>query len=80
PPNHPQEMAATQQAALDKAGTQLPPTPKGPATAEPPAPARSAPEAAPKAVPKAAPKAAPAPKTLDFSNDDPASDGSAATP
>ncbi|HEY5926573.1 MAG TPA: tetratricopeptide repeat protein, partial [Kofleriaceae bacterium] len=59
PPNHPQEMAATQQAALDKAGTQLPPTPKGPATAEPKGPATAEPPAPAKPAAKALPKAAP---------------------
>ena len=91
PPNQTQEMAATQQAALDKAGTQpLPASAKAPASAEPPAPpapkakapASAEPPAppAPKALaPKPAPKpAAPAPKTMDFTNDDPSKDGSAA--
>ncbi|HEY5949769.1 MAG TPA: hypothetical protein VIV40_29945 [Kofleriaceae bacterium] len=56
--------------------------PAAPATAQPPSPPKAL---APKAMPpkpqpaKAAPKA-PAPKTLDFTNDDPAADGSAATP
>jgi tetratricopeptide (TPR) repeat protein len=74
PPNQTQEMAATQQAALDKAGTQALPAAKTPASAEPPPPP------APKGLaPKAAPKpAAPAPKTMDFTNDDPSQDGSAA--
>jgi tetratricopeptide (TPR) repeat protein len=77
PANQTQEMAATQQAALDRAGTQLPATPKSPATAEPPAPA--APKQALKALaPKPAAKpATPAPKTMDFTNDDPSADGSA---
>jgi len=57
PANHPQAMAATQQAALDKAGTKLPPEAKAPAK---PA-ARSA------AKPAAA---TPAPKTLDFNEPD----------
>jgi tetratricopeptide (TPR) repeat protein len=64
PPNATQTMAATQQAALDKAGTTLPPEPK----------AKPAPKLAPKVAPK---PAAPAPKALDFTNDDPAADGSA---
>jgi tetratricopeptide (TPR) repeat protein len=56
-----QPMAATQEAALNKAGTVLPPEPKAKPVAKP-----------------AAPKpAAPAPKTLDFTNDDPSTDGSA---
>ncbi|HEX5061764.1 MAG TPA: hypothetical protein VFV99_20495 [Kofleriaceae bacterium] len=80
PPNVTQEMAATQQSALDHAGTTLPPSAKAPATAEPPAPpTKAAPKpAAPKAVaPKPAAPNQPAPKTLDFTNDNPAADGSA---
>jgi hypothetical protein len=68
PANAQQPAAATPQAALDKAGTTLPPAPKQPAVKP----------LAPKAAPKAAPKQpAPAPKTMDFTNDDPAADGSA---
>jgi tetratricopeptide (TPR) repeat protein len=64
PPNAQQPDAATPQAALDKAGITLPAEPKQPA----PKPAPKAKQPAPKA---------PAPKTMDFTNDDPAADGSA---
>lgn len=66
PPNATQEMAATQKAALDRAGTTLPPDPKP--NAKQPAPRPVAPKQ----------PAAPAPKTMDFTNDDPSADGSAA--
>jgi hypothetical protein len=69
PPNAAaQPMAATQEAALNRAGTVLPPEPKAK-----PAPKTAAPKPA---APKPAAQA-PAPKTLDFTNDDPSADGSA---
>jgi hypothetical protein len=69
PPNVPQQMAATQEAALNKAGTTLPPD------------AMQANKPAPRPLPKKAPAKpaapAPAPKTLDFNEPE---EGSAPTP
>jgi tetratricopeptide (TPR) repeat protein len=80
PPNQTQEMAATQAAALDKAGTVLPapkPVPRAPVAK--PAVGPAGPESSqPGSMTRGPAKAAPAPKTMDFTNDDPAADGSAA--
>lgn len=65
PPNVQQTMAATQEAALNKAGTTLPEPKKTPA----------------KPAPKPAAKpATPAPKTLDFNSDEPADTSGSETP